>query len=100
MASPQTANEMPQGKATSELNNGNGNGVVYGKKLSTSEAQQHNLLLTLSYVLLFVFWGASNFILIPVSVNLIVTSTLIIYIGSHRSLRLLVTEDEGELEYV
>lgn len=50
-----------------------------------------NIVLTLSYIALFTLWGLSNFILIPVSVNLIITSTLILYIGSHRSLRLLIS---------
>lgn len=54
-----------------------------------------NRLLTLSYILLIALWGASGFIVIPVSVNLICMSTLIIYIGSHRSLKLLMTEEEG-----
>lgn len=49
-----------------------------------------NHLLVASYILLFSFWGLSNVISIPVSLNLIVTSTLIIYIGAHRSLRLLI----------
>jgi hypothetical protein len=62
---------------------------------ASKQPAPHNLLLTLSYVLLFVFWGASAFVAIPVSLNLIVTSSLIIYIGSHRSLRLLVNEEEG-----
>lgn len=55
----------------------------------------HNVLLTLSYVALFSLWGLSAVFLIPVSVNLVITSTLIIYIGSHRSLRLLATEAQG-----
>jgi minor histocompatibility antigen H13 len=93
MAQPTTSSSA-NGSATT-------NGHADAKQSSTASQQQqqqppqHNLLLTASYVLLFVFWGASNFILIPVSLNLIVTSSLIIYIGSHRSLRLLVTEDEG-----
>lgn len=56
-----------------------------------------NLLLTLSYVLLFSFWGISYFYAMPVVLNLTVTSTLIVYIGSHRSLRLLIHESEGGL---
>ncbi|CAM9356896.1 unnamed protein product [Chrysoparadoxa australica] len=47
-----------------------------------------NGLLMLSYCGLFGLWAASNFVLIPVTFNLIASSTLIIYIGSHRSLRL------------
>jgi len=45
-------------------------------------------------VALFLFWGVSNFVVIPVSLNLIATSTLIVFIGSHRSLKLLASEDE------
>ena len=58
-------------------------------------AESHNVLLTLSYLVLFAIWGLSSVILIPVPVNLIVTSTLIVYIGCHRSLRLLKTEAQG-----
>lgn len=49
-----------------------------------------NALLTPAYLLLFGLWGISNYVLVPVSVNLIATSTLVLYIGCHRSLRLLV----------
>ena len=55
----------------------------------------HNLALTGSYVALFSIWGLSGFVAIPVPVNLIITSTLILFIGCHRSLRLLATEAEG-----
>ena len=55
----------------------------------------HNWLLTLSYVALFAVWGLSSVVLIPVPLNLIVTSTLIVFIGCHRSLRLLKTEAQG-----
>jgi minor histocompatibility antigen H13 len=55
----------------------------------------HNILLTSSYFALLGIWGLSGFILIPVSVNLVVTSTLILYIGCHRSLRLLLSEEHG-----
>ncbi|CAB1119691.1 unnamed protein product [Ectocarpus sp. CCAP 1310/34] len=41
-----------------------------------------------SYATLFGLWTLTQFVLVPVPVNLIVTSTLILYIGSHRSLRL------------
>jgi minor histocompatibility antigen H13 len=58
-------------------------------------ADSHNLLLTLSYIALFAIWGLSAFVLIPVPLNLITTSTLIVFIGCHRSLRLLRTESEG-----
>lgn len=56
---------------------------------------ESNTLLQLSYVTLFGLWLASNYVLIPVPVNLIITSTLIVYIGSHRSLKLLLTEEQG-----
>jgi minor histocompatibility antigen H13 len=55
----------------------------------------HNLSLTASYVALFSLWGISGLVVIPVPVNLIVTSSLILFIGCHRSLRLLATEAEG-----
>ncbi|CAN0242988.1 unnamed protein product [Pylaiella littoralis] len=41
-----------------------------------------------SYAALFGLWTLTQFVLVPVPVNLILTSTLILYIGSHRSLRL------------
>lgn len=52
-------------------------------------------LLNFSYLALFAIWAAAYFIVIPVPVNLIVHSCLIIYIGSHRSLNLLTPESEG-----
>jgi hypothetical protein len=55
----------------------------------------HNLALTGSYICLFGIWLLSGFVAIPVPVNLIVTSTLILFIGCHRSLRLLCSEAEG-----
>jgi hypothetical protein len=55
-----------------------------------------NELFYLSYLALFGLWGLSSVVLIPVPVNLIVTSTLIIFIGCHRSLALLETGDNGE----
>jgi minor histocompatibility antigen H13 len=54
-----------------------------------------NSYLNLSYVALFAFWSLSYVILIPVPLNLICQSTLIVYIGSHRSLNLLVKEEHG-----
>jgi minor histocompatibility antigen H13 len=56
-----------------------------------------NNLLMLSHFVLLLFWGLSYVIVIPVPLNLIVTSTLIVFIGSHRSLNLLVSEAEGGL---
>eukprot|EP00904_Undaria_pinnatifida_P007123 jgi/Undpi1/3540/HiC_scaffold_16.g06912.m1 len=41
-----------------------------------------------SYAALFGLWSLTQFVLVPIPVNLIVTSTLILYIGCHRSLRL------------
>eukprot|EP01038_Epipyxis_sp_PR26KG_P003960 gene3960-5679_t len=58
-------------------------------------AESINLMLTTSYIALFAFWLLSYFILIPIPLNLIVTSTLIVYIGSHRSLNLLLSESDG-----
>jgi minor histocompatibility antigen H13 len=54
-----------------------------------------NNLLLLSYALLFSFWAVSYFMVLPVPLNLIVTSTAIVFIGSHRSLSLLLSEAEG-----
>jgi len=54
-----------------------------------------NYLLSFAYLALFGVWGISNFYALPVSVNLIATSTLIVYIGCHRSLRLLLSEADG-----
>jgi hypothetical protein len=54
-----------------------------------------NILLTLSYCGLFSVWALSYVVLIPVSLNLVLTSSFIIYIGSHRSLRLLISEKDG-----
>lgn len=54
-----------------------------------------NQLLQVAYILLFSFWGVSYFYAMPIALNLIVTSTAIVYIGSHRSLHLLVAEEHG-----
>lgn len=54
-----------------------------------------NQLLLLAYVLLFSFWAVSYYVALPVTLNLIVTSTAIVFIGSHRSLNLLVSEEHG-----
>lgn len=56
---------------------------------------KNNNLLTFSYVILFSFWLLSYYIVIPVPLNLVVTSSLIVFIGSHRSLNLLLSEAEG-----
>jgi minor histocompatibility antigen H13 len=63
--------------------------------MKASNMSKSNVLLPFSYVLLFLFWISSNFIVIPVPLNLVVTSTLIVYIGSHRSLRLIISEQDG-----
>mmetsp|Transcript_15671 Transcript_15671/g.26149 ORF Transcript_15671/g.26149 Transcript_15671/m.26149 type:complete len:373 (+) Transcript_15671:101-1219(+) len=54
-----------------------------------------NQYLSLAYLVLFAFWALSYVIVIPVPLNLIVQSTLIVYIGCHRSLTLLVKESDG-----
>lgn len=54
-----------------------------------------NILLNLSYFALFSIWAASYWYALPMSPNVVATATLIVYIGSHRSLRLLATEEEG-----
>ncbi len=54
-----------------------------------------NSQLNIAYLVLFAFWAASYYIVIPVPVNLIVTSTAIVFIGSQRSLHLLVHESDG-----
>lgn len=54
-----------------------------------------NVLLILSYLSLFGIWACSYFYALDMSLNVIATATLIVFIGSHRSLRLLATEDEG-----
>mmetsp|Transcript_35581 Transcript_35581/g.46940 ORF Transcript_35581/g.46940 Transcript_35581/m.46940 type:complete len:456 (-) Transcript_35581:220-1587(-) len=53
-----------------------------------------NYLLLGSYALLLLLWIITQKVLIPVPVNLILTSTAIIYIGCHRSLRLRNALDE------
>ena len=54
-----------------------------------------NNLLTFSYLVLFSFWLLSYYVIIPVPLNLVVTSSLIVFIGSHKSLSLLLSESEG-----
>lgn len=56
-------------------------------------------LLNLAYILLVGFWAISYFVVLPVPLNLIVTSTAIVYIGSHRSLNLLISEKDGGLAH-
>lgn len=58
-------------------------------------ATSKNPLLLPAYVALFGIWALSYFYAIDMSVNVVATATLIVYIGSHRSLRLLATEEEG-----
>jgi minor histocompatibility antigen H13 len=45
-------------------------------------------MLLVAYLGLFGLWAAAQVVIIPVPVNVIVTSVLIIYVGSHLSLRL------------
>ena len=52
-------------------------------------------ILNLAYFALFGIWAASYIVLIPVSINLIVHSSLIIFIGAQRSLCLLETSADG-----
>ena len=73
---------------------------VFGSKSSSTVrayTMTGNSLLSLSYVALFGIWASSYFYAIDMSINVVVTATLIVYIGSHRSLRLLATEEEGGL---
>lgn len=58
-------------------------------------AENSNTLLTLSYFVLFGQWAISSVVILPVSFSLVLTSTLILYIGCHRSLKLLLTEENG-----
>ena len=67
------------------------------KEVAEKIPQQHNIMLTLSYVILFGIWAMSYWYAMPMGPNVVLTATLIIYIGSHRSLRLLATEAEGGL---
>ena len=54
------------------------------------------VILYAAYIVLAGFWSCSYFnILIPVWLNLIITSTMVVFIGSHRSLGLLVEEKHG-----
>ena len=57
--------------------------------------EESNSLLTLSYIVLFGQWALSSVVILPVSFSLVLTSTLILYIGCHRSLKLLLTEENG-----
>jgi minor histocompatibility antigen H13 len=56
-----------------------------------------SLLLNVSNVLLLGFWLISYFYPIPVPLNMIVSATTIVIIGSIRSLRLLIAEEHGGL---
>ena len=61
---------------------------------TTYEKYPTSPMLIIAYHLLFGLWVASYFFLIPVPVNLIASSSLIIYIGCHRSLALLQTDEK------
>ena len=65
-------------------------------KKTYQEYETSNLLI-LAYLALFGLWLTSYYVLIPVPVNLIATSTLIVFIGSHRSLSLLQTGADGKV---
>ena len=52
------------------------------------------ILLAAGYGALFLLWAGSSVVLIPIPANLIMTTTAIIYVGCHRSLRL---RDRGSL---
>ena len=52
------------------------------------------MLLNASYVVLFGVWLASGFVVIDMTVSVIAQATLIIFIGSFRSLNLLATTEE------
>jgi len=58
---------------------------------------QTDRYLTFAYIILFAFWALSYYVVIPIPLNLIVTSTSIVFIGSYRSLHLLVSEEDGGL---
>ena len=64
-------------------------------KKAETEVTEGNFMLTLAYTIMFSMWAISYFYAIDVSINVVTTATLLVYIGSHRSLRLLATEDEG-----
>jgi len=54
------------------------------------------VLLLASYGILFACWSAPLFnILLPVWLNLITTATCVVFIGAHRSIALLITEENG-----
>eukprot|EP00605_Chrysophyceae_sp_TOSAG23-4_P002264 GSChrysophyteH1.ASY1.ANO1.2508.1 assembled CDS len=54
-----------------------------------------NPILSLAYTSLIGLWASSYFYVVPISFNVVSTATIIVYIGSHRSLRLLASESEG-----
>ena len=54
------------------------------------------MLLNASYVVLFGVWLASGFVVIDMTVSVIAQATLIIFIGSFRSLNLLATTEERD----
>jgi hypothetical protein len=47
---------------------------------------------TLTHAFIFGLWAANYFIVIPLELNIVTTSSLIIYVASHRSLKLLHTD--------
>ena len=54
------------------------------------------MLLNFSYVVLFGIWAASSFMVIDMTASVILQATLIIIIGSYRSLNLLATPEERD----
>jgi hypothetical protein len=66
-----------------------GSGVSQGELLRRLVAKGE----LVSYVALAALWIANYFVLMPLEANMILTTMLVIYIASHRSLRLL-QEDE------
>jgi minor histocompatibility antigen H13 len=61
---------------------------------------ENSLLYNLSFITVFGLWAADYFVAIPVALNLVLTSTAIVVLGSYRSLRMLdpdaVPHDEKE----
>lgn len=62
--------------------------ILFGFCVQVADCLSIMLLLTVAYTLLFGFWLASYFVIIPVTLNLITTSLCIIIIASSRSLKI------------
>lgn len=63
--------------------------------MPSNTADSFNLMLTLAYTALIGICTVSTVYVIPFYINVVVTSTLIVYIGCHRSLHLLTSEADG-----